>query len=296
MNLKQLSEEVESHDVNEFLELLNEVKEILREERGNSGLFRLKEERKAIVVGDLHGDLESLFFILKDSKFLEKNSYLIFLGDYGDRGEKSPEVYYSILRLKERFPERVALLRGNHEFPEGLEVYPHDLPFHLIKKYGEYGGREIYESIRELFDLLYNAAILEGKYLFLHGGLPVRTNSIEDIEFAHEKYPKESFLEEILWNDPAEGITGYYPSPRGAGKIFGEDVTERVLERLGVKVLIRSHEPCEGFRVNHDGKILTLFSRKGAPYFNYSAAYLELNAKKEIKDVYKIVEEDVRKF
>ena len=289
MNLKQLSKEVESHDVNEFLELLNGVKEILREERGNSGLFMLKEERKAIVVGDLHGDLESLFFILKDSEFFEKNSYLIFLGDYGDRGEKSPEVYYSILRLKERFPERIVLLRGNHEFPEGLEVYPHDLPFHLIKKYGENGGREIYESIRELFDLLYNAAILERKYLFLHGGLPVRTNSIEDIEFAHEKYPKESFLEEILWNDPAEGITGYYPSPRGAGKIFGKDVTERVLERLGVKILIRSHEPCEGFRINHDGKILTLFSRKGAPYFNYSAAYLELKLRGMVENVHDIL-------
>jgi protein phosphatase len=43
-----------------------------------------------------------------------------------------------------------------------------------------------------------------------------------------------------------------------------------------VQLLIRGHEPCpEGFKINHDGKVLTLFSRKGSPYFNKYAAYLD---------------------
>jgi protein phosphatase len=67
------------------------------------------------------------------------------------------------------------------------------------------------------------------------------------------------------------------PSPRGAGKLFGKNVTEEVLRKLNVKVLIRGHEPCEeGFKLNHDGKVLTLFSRKGSPYFNAYGAYLQL--------------------
>ena len=38
----------------------------------------------------------------------------------------------------------------------------------------------------------------------------------------------------------------------------------------------RGHEPVgEGFKINHDGKVLTLFSRKGPPYFNKHAAYLD---------------------
>jgi hypothetical protein len=46
---------------------------------------------------------------------------------------------------------------------------------------------------------------------------------------------------------------------------------------LGVKILIRGHEPCEeGFRINHNGRVLTLFSMKGAPYFNERGAYLQL--------------------
>ncbi len=65
-------------------------------------------------------------------------------------------------------------------------------------------------------------------------------------------------------------------SPRGAGKLFGKDVTEQVLERLKAKILIRGHEASStGFKINHGGKVLTLFSRKGAPYFNRYGAYLQ---------------------
>ena len=46
-----------------------------------------------------------------------KEATLIFLGDYGDRGDKSAEIYYIILKLKLAFPEQVVLLRGNHEAP-----------------------------------------------------------------------------------------------------------------------------------------------------------------------------------
>ncbi|MDI6886887.1 MAG: hypothetical protein QMD22_11230, partial [archaeon] len=54
-------------------------------------------------------------------------------------------------------------------------------------------------------------------------------------------------------------------------------ITDVVLRAVGVKILIRSHEPCEGVEVRQRGKILTLFSRKGAPYFNKRAAYLVLD-------------------
>jgi hypothetical protein len=83
---------------------------------------------------------------------------------------------------------------------------------------------------------------------------------------------------------------------RGAGRMFGEDITERVLRAVGVKTLIRSHEPCEGIKVNQGGKVLTLFSRKGSPYFNTRTTYLILdeNALKEAKDAEKLVRSAAR--
>ena len=94
--------------------------------------------------------------------------------------------------------------------------------------------------------------------------------SLQDI--AHE-----DLLEDILWNDPDEKVLDFSFSPRGAGNLFGKRVTTEVLESLNAKILIRGHEASDvGFKINHDGKVLTLFSRKGAPYFNRHGAYLQL--------------------
>ena len=58
-------------------------------------------------------------------------------------------------------------------------------------------------------------------------------------------------------------------------------MTDTVLAKLNAKILIRGHEPCEdGFKINHDGKVLTLFSRKGPPYFNAFGAYLDVKLDK----------------
>ena len=79
-------------------------------------------------------------------------------------------------------------------------------------------------------------------------------------------------------------------SPRGAGKFFGRTVTENILNKLGVKVLIRGHEQCKnGFKINHDGKVLTLFSRKGSPYYNAYGAYLEMPLSEKFENARQLV-------
>jgi|YelNatPaOPRAMG01_1025707.scaffolds.fasta_scaffold45364_2 protein phosphatase len=273
----------------EYLNLINEVENLLLKEREtgffgggrvNKGLVKIEVKGKLIVIGDLHGDIQSLNYIIKESRFLKsKYSMLIFLGDYVDRGEYSPQVLYKVLNLKLYFPSRVVTLRGNHEGPEDIQAYPHDLPYQLLNSYKE-DGRKIYFKIKNLFNVLPHAALVEGKYLFLHGGPPHNASSIEDYVKAYEMHPEKSFLEEILWNDPIENFKGILPSPRGAGKLFGESVTNNALKILGVKIIVRGHEPKnEGFSFNHNGKVLTLFSRLGAPYFNSLASYLEINQK-----------------
>jgi protein phosphatase len=162
------------------------------------------------------------------------------------------------------------------------------LPTHLHRKFGEEWPKA-YEKLRQLFDQLYNAVLIDRQITLLHGGVPSQAKSLEDLAFAHKKHPEETHLEEILWSDPEEGIKGTYPSPRGAGKLFGKDVTANFLRMLNVKVLIRGHEPSEaGYKINHDGKILTLFSRKGEPYYNTQAAYLQLDLTARVENVYQL--------
>ena len=282
---------------NDFLKLLEDTIRLLADENGLVGRLRVNGRLvsapptgEAIVVGDIHGDLQSLRHILNDSGFMDRaregeETFLLFLGDYGDRGPYSPEVYYVILKLKMLFSDKVVLMRGNHEGPEDLLAYPHDLPYYLERKFGA-EGQKVYHKLSELFSYLYTSVIINERYVFFHGGVPSKASSIDDIAYANEKHPRETHFEEILWSDPIENLRGTYASPRGAGRLFGEDVTYKVLKMLNVKAIIRGHEPCEnGFKINHGGKILTLFSRKGEPYYNQHGAYLKLNLSEIVENV-----------
>ena len=290
-----LAELATESNVEEFLGLVRRVSRQLVTEDGMVGnlkitgrLVEVPPVGEAIIVGDLHGDLKSLVHILDESKFISKaksgrDVLLVFLGDYGDRGAYSPEVYYVVLKLKEMFPERVILMRGNHEGPPDLLAFPHDLPIQMKNKFKEKGS-EAYLKLRELYNHLYTGVIIKDRIVLLHGGAPSQATSINDIAYAHKKHPRERHLEEILWNDPWKGIKGTIASPRGAGRLFGEDVTNKLLTMLNVKALIRGHQSCpDGYKSIHGGRVLTLFSRKGAPYNNRYGAYLRLDISQKMK-------------
>ncbi len=306
-NPSNLINEACKTDSHSFLRLVAHVSRILSAETEGSGkqqitgrLVHMPPLGEAIVVGDIHGDLNSLEHILDETEFQEKaqgskEMYLVFLGDYGDRGSHSAEVYYVVLSLKSMFPERVVLLQGNHEGPEDLLAHPHDLPYHLQAEFGA-DWRPVYTELSRLFRRFYTAVIIEGRCVMLHAGVPSRAKSPDDVAYAHNKHPTESHLEEILWSDPAEGVTGTRPSPRGAGNLFGEDVTDGFLKMLGVRFVIRGHEPAtDGYKINHGGKVVTLFSRKGSPYSNSYGAYLTFDLSETYESAFEL-EPSIRRF
>lgn len=283
--LTQIIKEAKNVRSKSFVELLEKTMSLLESEKVNKGSFnienglvKLDSKGEALVVGDLHGDLKALKTILERSKFLTKlekseSAYLIFLGDYGDRGAYSVEVYYVILSLKILFPKQVILLRGNHEGPKDLAFYPHELPLQLQNRFLN-DWEIVNETLFRLFDLLYVAVFVEERFLLVHGGVSPKICSLNDIANAGVK---RDVLLDLLWSDPDDYVEETAYSTRGIGVLFGKKVTDRVLDALNVKILIRGHEVChQGFKFNHAGRVLTLFSRKGEPYFNKCAAYLTL--------------------
>ena len=176
-------------------------------------LERVKS-KKIIVVGDLHGDFDSLLYILKNVDLEEKNLQLIFLGDYGDRGKYQIETYYLLLKLRAEYSKKVLMLRGNHEFVENYEPYPHDLPLVLLSRFPRNQASEIYSLIKNFWECLSFSAISK-KYFFVHGGIPVNFESIKEIE-----NPNLETKLQLLWNDPMEE-NGIERSYRGIGYLFG---------------------------------------------------------------------------
>ncbi|HXW68299.1 MAG TPA: metallophosphoesterase family protein [Dissulfurispiraceae bacterium] len=72
--------------------------------------------KRQIAVGDIHGCFDLLKTLIeKIIRFSPDEDMLIFMGDYIDRGKKSKEVIRYLSSLKEKLPDNIILLKGNHE-------------------------------------------------------------------------------------------------------------------------------------------------------------------------------------
>lgn len=90
----------------------------------------VKINGNVIIIGDIHGQYFDFIKILGmiaskygDLNTYLENEYLLFLGDYVDRGFYSVEVLVIIMALKLNFPKNVFCLRGNHECRLLTSVY-----------------------------------------------------------------------------------------------------------------------------------------------------------------------------
>ena len=176
------------------------------------------------VCGDIHGQFYDLLELFKMGGQLPDTNYL-FMGDYVDRGYHSVETLSLMLALKVRYRDRVTLLRGNHESRQVTQVY--GFYDECIKKYG---NANVWKIFTDLFDFLPLTALVEGKIFCMHGGLSPsidRIDQLRDLDRMQE-VPHEGPICDLLWSDPTEpddSRPGWRVSQRGAGYIFGADVT-----------------------------------------------------------------------
>lgn len=228
------------------------------------------------IVGDIHGqffDLKELF----STGGMVPNTNYIFLGDYVDRGLQSIEVIVLLTLLKIKYPDKIYLLRGNHESRQTNQNYG----FHLecLKKYNQ--SSAVWSYINEMFDFLPIAAVIDNKVFCIHGGLSPSIQKIDDIKVLDrcKDIPTEGPIADLVWSDPDKQTDGFKISERGAGYLFGEIVIDKFLLLNKMETIVRAHQLCkEGFDILFDGKIITVWSAPNycGRMFNY-ASILEVD-------------------
>jgi hypothetical protein len=229
---------------------------------------QLSTRRHLLVIGDLHGDYVSLRSAL--DLFDPTKDNLVFLGDYADRGDCGVEVIEAVDALRRKHPENVLPLKGNHEDYTEARC-PKFSPCNLVDEANRKtdGWESYFENKLEPFiKSLYLGAIIPGKALFVHGGVSSKIECLNDL-----RHPTADVETDVLWSDPFEG-NGEYLNQRGAGIMFGKDITTRIFEDLSVKRIIRSHEPMKvklagGPCYSHEHRIITTSTTTvygGKPY------------------------------
>ncbi|XP_045477329.1 serine/threonine-protein phosphatase PPQ-like [Harmonia axyridis] len=234
------------------------------------------------VLGDLHGNFNDLLHfesILWHVGPVLCPSNLLFLGDYVDRGSSSIEVISYLFSYKVQNPEKIKLVRGNHEIREVQKMFT--FYTECQNKFGDRLGAEVWSAVNLTFDHLPVAAIIDNSIFCCHGGIPPPwlcpvVSCINEIPMPLNQPDEQSALAwEIMWNDPIRSrvVTdamelelsaneGFAVNKRrGTAHMFSAEALDRFLRSNGFTHLIRAHEVSPaGFSVLQKGKLLTVFS------------------------------------
>ncbi|KAF2861008.1 Metallo-dependent phosphatase [Piedraia hortae CBS 480.64] len=188
----------------------------------------------------------------------------VFLGDFVDRGHFSLETFTLLMCLKAKFPDKVTLVRGNHESRQITQVYGF-----YEECQQKYGNASVWKSCCQVFDYIALAAIIDGKVLCVHGGLSPEIRTLDQIRVVAraQEIPHEGAFCDLVWSDPEE-VETWAVSPRGAGWLFGDRVSSEFNHVNDLQLIARAHQLVnEGYKYHFRSQdVVTVWS---APNYCY---------------------------
>ena len=260
------------------------------------GIALFSAAKTYFIIGDIHADYGSLKRIFKTAAFFETenddhSSHLIFMGDYVDRGKAQLKTIEYLLIMKALFPDRITLLRGNHDggivTESGITCLPYRIPesddplryfpryLEALKISNPSFSSDLLPAYLDLFDKLpYIAFIKQGDQVVecVHGGLPKpNLNAYEHLTCLSDltQYPlldntESTILHNIMWSDPQK--TDEDLLLNGKRFKYSEAHFYNYASHFHVDTLFRGHEVvADGIKAHFNDKLFTVFSSGRSP-------------------------------
>ena len=212
------------------------------------------------VIGDSHGDWPSVAAAMAFARRATPPQRFVGLGDYihrATRAEPDPAALPGgsvwnaayLLAWAAYDPDRVILLRGNHEASRQLPVPGPTLLRELRRIYPREEALKLWGRFMDLFERLPLAGRTANGVFLVHGGLPPP----DRYDPAQWKATDLALLEGLLWSDPDVGY-----EDRAIGFSYGPREAHAFLDAIGCRVIIRGHGPIHSGRALWNGSVLTI--------------------------------------
>jgi uncharacterized SAM-binding protein YcdF (DUF218 family)/beta-phosphoglucomutase-like phosphatase (HAD superfamily) len=248
---------------------------------------------RLIVIGDLHGDLSTLERLLNQAGYTsEGNSkasdpvYLVFAGDYADRGTQSLAVALKVMQMKVSDPDHVILLAGNHDLFGSAVVHAavgHGERIFMDELIGQLGptkGQSLYNKWFGLMETAPTLLVTASGITVCHAA-PPSTKAGFDADASHPgllSIANDDFQRRQLANNPIRlpanaGEEEYGDVINGADEMhetimdrpgyywIGRQGIETFLKAVGGHILVRGHDataPADKSFFDH--RVLTVIS------------------------------------
>jgi serine/threonine protein phosphatase 1 len=228
---------------------------------------------RSFIIGDIHGELDSLERILDQLPVLTGKDTLIFLGDYLDRGPSSAQVISRVMRMPEHTPARVVALRGNHEdawlrvLDEGWDNFVVTPANGTLATLRSFRGGPVPEPnelpTRDELEAMSNAAFFPASVIswlrarpywyenehgiYLHGALPISPNG----SFPHPKEVEPAGA--LVWSNEPRFFQDY----TGKRVVVGHTSTSSLPQSLS------EHTPGDPTDLFRNGSVFALDTGSG---------------------------------